>query len=259
MQFRLFPFIIFACLLLLLVKAADFLQGERLFSENLLVSSGYAESDKEEKPHDKKEENKEEKKEHGKEEGKEEKKEGEHGAEGDKSEKKDKEKDKKGSGIKVSEKPPEQVIKVPEGPQFTPEEVEVLQRLRQRRDQLDAREKELEVREKVLRVTEGKIDQKFADLTKLKDDVQLILNSYNEKEELKLLSLVKIYENMKPKDAAKIFEELDMKTLLPVIAKMKEAKVAPVLAQMDPKKAKDVTTELSLMRKIPTTAPAVTK
>ena len=249
MQFRLFPFLIFACLLLLLVKAADFLQGERLFSENLLVSSGYAESEKEDKKDDKKEPAKEEKKDGHKEEKK----------EGEKSDKKDKDKDKKGAGIKVSEKPPEQVVKVPEGPQFSPAEVEVLQRLRQRREQLDTREKELEVREKVLRVTEGKIDQKFADLTKLKDDVQIILDSYNEKEEIKLLSLVKIYENMKPKDAAKIFEELDMKTLLPVIDKMKEAKVAPVLAQMDPKKAKDVTTELSQMRKIPTRVPAVTK
>jgi len=235
MNFRLFPFLIFACFLLMLVKIADFVQGAQLFSENLLISSGYAESPKEEK-------------------GKKEEGHGEKKKEGGEGEKKDakKDKDKEKSEIKISDTPPEKLVKPVEGSQFSAAEVEVLQRLRQRREQLDAREKEMEVRDKVLRVTEGKIDQKLADLNKLKDEVQAILNAYDGKEELKLQSLVKIYENMKPKDAARIFEELDMKTLLPVIAKMKEGKVAPVLAQMDPKKAKDVTMELSQMRKLPT-------
>ena len=251
MSFRLFPFLVFACLLLLLVKVADFIQGEQLFSENLLVTSGHAEAEKKE---EKKEDAKEEKKEDTKEEKKEDAKEGhekKEGGEGDKKEADKKDKAKKDSGIKVSDKPPENVVKGPEGPQFSASEIEVLQRLRQRRDQLDAREKEMDVREKVLRVTEAKIDQKLADLGKLKEQVQAVLDTYNQKEEGKLLSLVKIYENMKPKEAARIFEELDMQTLLPVIAKMKEAKVAPVLAQMDPKKAKAVTTELSQMRKLP--------
>ena len=234
MHFRLFPFLIFACFLLLLVKVADFIQGEQIFSENLLVGSGHAEG--------------EEKKEGG-----EGKKEGEK-----KDEKKDKkEKDKK-PAIKVSETAPEKVVKDPEGPQFSASEIEVLQRLRQRREQLDAREKELEVREKVLRLTEAKIDQKLADLNKLKDQVQVILDSYDQKEEIKLQSLVKIYENMKPKEAARIFEQLDLQTLLPVIDKMKEAKVAPVLAQMDPQVAKVVTIELSRMRKLPKTVSANT-
>ncbi len=250
MNFRLFPFLIFACLLLMLVKVADFFQGKPVFTENLLVTSGYAES-KEEKSDEKKEEKSEEKKDEKKEE-KDENKEGED-KEGEGHEKKDekKEKPKKESGIKVSETPPENVVKMQEVPQFSPAEIEVLQRLRQRRDQLDAREKEMDVRKKVLRVTEGKIDQKLADLGKLKDDVKELLDSYNQKQGAKLQSLVKIYENMKPKDAARIFEELDMETLLPVVDKMKEAKVAPILAQMDPKKAKAVTTELSQMRKLP--------
>ena len=247
MNFRLFPFLIFACLLLMLVKVADFFQGQTVFTENLLVTSGYAES-KEEKHEEKSEDKKEEKKADEKKEEKGEKKEGEG------HEKKDekKEKGKKDSGIKVSDKPPENVVRAQEVPQFSPAEIEVLQRLRQRRDQLDAREKEMDVRKKVLRVTEGKIDQKLTDLGKLKDEVQERLNTYNQKEGAKLQSLVKIYENMKPKEAARIFEELDMQILLPVIDKMKEAKVAPILAQMDPKKAKAVTTELSQMRKLPT-------
>lgn len=226
MPLRIFPLLIFGCLMMLLVKVADFVEGDPHFTNNLLIATGYAESKEPEK----------------KEEG------GEHGK---KEEKKD-DKEKAPEAIKISETPPEKVVKVeiPEGPQFSAAEVEVLQRLRQRREQLDEREKAMEVREKVLRVTEGKLDDKVAELNVLKKQVEDLLAMYNEKEEQKLASLVKIYENMKPKEAARIFEELDMSILLPVIDKMKEAKVAPVLAQMSPLKAKAVTTELSQMRKL---------
>lgn len=235
MRFRLLPFLMFACFLLFLVKAADHMKGTSDFSENLLVGSGYAES-KEKSAED-----------HPKKEGEEGAAKGEEGA---KKEEKPAEKE----TIKVSETPPEHVVPatLDQGPQFSAAEIEVLQRLRQRREQLEQRAAELEMREKVLRVTEGNIDQKITGLNKLKSDVEAILAVYNQKEEMKLMSLVKIYENMKPKDAARIFEELDMQTLLPVIDKMKETKVAPVLAKMDPKKAKAVTTELSQMRKLPT-------
>ena len=59
---------------------------------------------------------------------------------------------------------------------------------------------------------------------------------------------MKIYENMKPKDAARIFEELDMAVLLDVIERMKERKTAPILAQMNPKRAKAITLELAKRR-----------
>ena len=59
------------------------------------------------------------------------------------------------------------------------------------------------------------------------------------------MSLVKIYEKMKPKDAAQVFERLEMPVLLKVIERMKEAKTAPILAAMDPGKAKAVTVAIA--------------
>ena len=70
-------------------------------------------------------------------------------------------------------------------------------------------------------------------------------------------SLVKVYENMKPKDAARIFEKLDMPVLLQVVERMKEQKLAAVLAEMDPGKAKSVTIELATQHQLPAkTTPA---
>ena len=59
---------------------------------------------------------------------------------------------------------------------------------------------------------------------------------------------MKIYENMKPKDAARIFEELDMAILLPVTERMKERKLAAVLAKMNTTKAMTLTTQLAQRR-----------
>ena len=63
-------------------------------------------------------------------------------------------------------------------------------------------------------------------------------------------SLVKIYENMKPKDAARIFEELEMATLLPVVERMGERRLAPVMADMNPAKARKITEELARLRQL---------
>ena len=78
-----------------------------------------------------------------------------------------------------------------------------------------------------------------------------MIEQRDEKQEAQLRSLVKIYENMKPKEAARIFEGLDMTILLEVIDRMKERKSAPILARMDPDKAKEVTVELADRHKLP--------
>lgn len=130
-------------------------------------------------------------------------------------------------------------------------EMDVLQKLVQRRDQLDARERDIARREDLLKAAEDQIDRKVAELKSLQSTIQSLLRQYNEQEDSKMISLVKIYENMKPKEAAKIFEQLDMQILLDVIERMKEQRVAPILAEMDPAKARTVTSELAQRRQMP--------
>jgi flagellar motility protein MotE (MotC chaperone) len=129
-------------------------------------------------------------------------------------------------------------------------ELATLQDLAARRDQLDAREKELDTRAGMLAAGQKRVDEKIAELKQLQATLQGLLKTYDEQETGKLKSLVKIYENMKPKDAAPIFEKLDMDTLLDIVERMKEAKVAPVLAKMNPAKAKEVTDELARRHQI---------
>lgn len=129
-------------------------------------------------------------------------------------------------------------------------QIELLQKLADRRDELDRWEKDIQLKENVLNAAEKRIDEKIAQIDALKSEVGAMLAMYNEKEDAKIRSLVKIYENMKPKDAARIFDEVEMPVLLIVIDKMAEKKVAPILAYMDPKKAKQLTVEFAEQRKV---------
>jgi flagellar motility protein MotE (MotC chaperone) len=95
------------------------------------------------------------------------------------------------------------------------------------------------------------MDQKMAELKAMQSTLQDLLKQRSAAEESQLQSLVKIYENMKPKAAAGVFEELDMDILLEVVARMKERKVAPILAMMTPTKAKEVTFELAQRQQLP--------
>ncbi|TAN71379.1 MAG: hypothetical protein EPN20_04725 [Magnetospirillum sp.] len=137
------------------------------------------------------------------------------------------------------------------GGTMTQTELDVLQKLQERRGSLDVRERDIERREALLKAAEDQIDRKVAEMKTLQHTIEGLLRQYNDQEDNKMRSLVKIYENMKPKEAAKIFEQLDMGILLEVLERMKEQRVAPILAEMDPSKAKGVTSEMAQRRQIP--------
>ena len=119
----------------------------------------------------------------------------------------------------------------------------------ERRKQLEERDNALATKENLLGAASKKVEDKIADLKTLQSKVEDLLVKFGEQEDKKLNSLVKIYENMKPKDAATIFNALEMDVLLMLISKMKELKTAPILAYMDPKRAEAVTVELANQRK----------
>ena len=134
---------------------------------------------------------------------------------------------------------------------LTDSEIELLQKLAARREELEKRSLELEQREALLTAAESRIEERILELKTLQANIEGMIEQRDEKQEAQLRSLVKIYESMKPKEAARIFEELDMTVLLEVIDRMKERKSAPILAKMNPDKAKQITVELADRHKLP--------
>ncbi|MBT4932918.1 MAG: hypothetical protein HOL66_14805 [Rhodospirillaceae bacterium] len=134
---------------------------------------------------------------------------------------------------------------------LTQAEIDLLQRLSDRRELLETQEKEMEMRDGLLQAAEERIDKKIAELKNFQSTIEKLIKTYDDQQVAKIQSLVKIYENMKPKDAARIFEELDMDTLLLVSERMKERKLAPIMAKMNPARATEITVELSRLRNLP--------
>ena len=142
--------------------------------------------------------------------------------------------------------PPEvegaRIMALPSDPfSLSDSEIDLLQSLAERRKELDLRAHQLEQREVLLLAVERRIDEKVETLKVLQRSIQ-------GETESQYKSLVKIYENMKAKDAARIFEELDMAILLPVTERMKERKLAAVLARMNTTTAMALTTQLAQRR-----------
>lgn len=134
---------------------------------------------------------------------------------------------------------------------FTQSEVDLLQKLAARREELDGRSHELDTRDALLNAAEERIDLKIGEIKSLQESIQKLIAQYNQLEDNKIKSLVNIYEKMKPKDAARIFNELEMPTLIAVIERMKDTKTAPIMAQMDSARAKSLTSELIQRNRLP--------
>ena len=134
---------------------------------------------------------------------------------------------------------------------LTQNEIDLLQQLAERRRVLESREQEVLVRTSLLSAAESRIDKRIEELKLLRETINGLIKTFDEQQDKKLQSLVKIYESMKPKEAAQIFEELEMDTLLEVAERMKERKLAPIMAKMNPDKARDMTVELAKLRQLP--------
>lgn len=138
-----------------------------------------------------------------------------------------------------------------DGREFSPSEIDVLQSLAKRREELDQRERNLNESAAMLKAAEKEVDRKLEELTTLKADIEKLLGQQEKAEDGRIESLVKIYEAMKPKEAATIFNTLDLDVLLSVVSRMNERKLSPILAAMDPDRARLVTIRLAEQRQLP--------
>ncbi len=141
---------------------------------------------------------------------------------------------------------------------YSDSEIDLLQKLGQRREVLDQRQTEIDQRQVLMSAAEGRIDKKIGDLHQLEASIQDLLKKADAQEMVKIEQLVKVYASMKPTDAARILNQMDMKILLTIVGSMKETKSAPILAAMDSDKARLLTEEMSRRRNTTPAAPAAT-
>jgi flagellar motility protein MotE (MotC chaperone) len=135
--------------------------------------------------------------------------------------------------------------------EYTDEEIEVLQQLAKRREELELKSRQLDEREAMVVAAEQRMEQKMAELKALQSTVEALLTKRSDEEEKQLQTLVSTYEKMKPKDAAQVFEEMDMDLLADLVSRMKTSRAAPILALVSPTKVKELTFELAQQKTLP--------
>lgn len=141
--------------------------------------------------------------------------------------------------------PPPQAAPANQPPAISSSERAILERLQERRQELDTRQRELEMRENLLRATERRMEQRINELRELESRITGQEQRRDEAEQARFRGVVSMYESMRPKDAARIFDSLDMSVLIEVARAMRPPKLADVIAQMQPEPAKRLTTELA--------------
>jgi len=141
-------------------------------------------------------------------------------------------------------KPPGTVIPTEPG-QPSGAERAILERLQERRQELDARARELDIRESLIKAAEKRMEGQLAELKATEGRITVATQQKDEAMVARFKSLVTMYENMKPRDAAKIFDRLDSGVLLEVVSKIEPRKMADILALMSPDAAQHLTVELA--------------
>jgi flagellar motility protein MotE (MotC chaperone) len=121
----------------------------------------------------------------------------------------------------------------------------ILERLQERRQELDARANELDIRESLIKAAEKRMDAKLAELKEVEGKIVVETQQKDDAQNARLKGLVTMYENMKAREAAKIFDRLDVGVLLQVASLVNPRQMAEILAQMSPDMAQRLTVELA--------------
>lgn len=130
-------------------------------------------------------------------------------------------------------------------PQPSSGERAVLERLQDRRQELDVRSREIDIRESLLKATEQRLESRAQELKDIEAKIRTASQKKGEVDTARFKGIVTMYENMKPKDAAKIFDRLEMKVLIEVATQMNPRKMSDVLGQMSAEAAERLTVEMA--------------
>ncbi len=128
---------------------------------------------------------------------------------------------------------------------ISPNELNILQSLGQRRAQLDQREQQLNSRAQLIEAADSKLDARITQLADLKTQIQGLLDQATKVQDDDTTRLVAVYAAMKPKDAAAAMTIMSDEVRLPIAAKMKDRALAAILGAMTADAAKDLTEKLA--------------
>jgi flagellar motility protein MotE (MotC chaperone) len=121
----------------------------------------------------------------------------------------------------------------------------VLERLQERRLELEKQARELDMRENLVKAAEKRIEARINELKELEARINGAVKKREEAEVARLKNLVTMYENMKAKEAARVFERMAVNVLLEIASQINPRRMSEILAQMSPDSAEKLTVALA--------------
>ena len=153
----------------------------------------------------------------------------------------------KSPAAKQGEPTPDKVVSFERQP--SPAERAILERLQERRTELEQRGRELDMSENLLKAAEKRLEGRIVELKDLETRVNNAVQAKTDGEAARFKNLVTMYDNMKAKDAAKIFDRLDLRVLVEVATQINPRRMSDIMAQMSPDAAERLTLELAARAK----------
>jgi flagellar motility protein MotE (MotC chaperone) len=122
---------------------------------------------------------------------------------------------------------------------------QLLRAIDERSRQLDAWSSELAARARMLEAIEARANEQVQALRAARTSLEGTLERVDREAEAEIARLVKIYENMKPKEAARIFEAMPAEIAAGFVRRMAEQKSALVMGNLDARHAYAITLALA--------------
>jgi flagellar motility protein MotE (MotC chaperone) len=120
----------------------------------------------------------------------------------------------------------------------------ILDRLNERRQELQQRNQDMELRERLLEQAEQRLEARLQEMRE-REEAMGQGAAVAQQAQAGLENLVLMYETMRPKEAARVFDRLGLDVLVPVVLEMNPRKMAEVLAVMSPEAAERLTVALA--------------
>ncbi len=126
----------------------------------------------------------------------------------------------------------------------------LIEAIKKRHVEMDKKEESLRLEEEKLRLLKGDVEKRFADLTKLKKNVDELVKEIKSFNKAKTKHLVKVYEAMPVEEAAVRIARLDEQLAVKLLFQMKGKKAGGILGLIETDKAVELSRELAKQKKV---------
>ncbi|MFQ5432069.1 MAG: MotE family protein [Nitrospinota bacterium] len=126
--------------------------------------------------------------------------------------------------------------------------VELIDAMKKRQEELDRREKELKSREGRVDSLERDLDKKIDELKRMQLKLEELIKLRDDVEKKNVSALSKTYSAMQPAVAADRIKAMDRAIALKILGAMKSKQAAKVLSSLDAKTATEMTEQLAKRR-----------